>query len=442
MRVMLAACGMVTALGGVLLASTINPVRQDAPPTAPPVTPPTPTAPPSATPDDRFARTLPPGQALIDLVNSLKPSIVTLTVSDEDGIDVASSTAFLLTESLLITNHGALVEGVKARVTLATGQTIPVEQVVGEMKEVNLTLIAIKRPEHVKPESLKPLPLATRAAGEGDEFIVISASVDRDHAVARGKATKREHAPDLGDVVRAEVNFLPGSTAAPVLNGKGEVIGAAGFAKVGEKTERFIVPADRLLALRVSAEGGKPVTLAEYRDQFGGSAGRSRQPEEPIKLEATIVKREDGSLLIDDQYVVRGEGTEANPYKITWDLLYSAARVYRPREGKDKLPERITFLHDKWVEMPGYVAFPLMTNTSREILLMLNQWDGCCIGVPPTPYDAIEVTLVDEVTVEGGLNIFNYGTVRGKLKVDPYVVNKWLVGLYLMEDAKLALDDK
>ena len=29
----------------------------------------------------------------------------------------------------------------------------------------------------------------------------------------------------------------------------------------------------------------------------------------------------------------------------------------------------------------------------NEALVMLNQWDGCCIGVPPTPYDAVEVRL-------------------------------------------------
>ena len=32
---------------------------------------------------------------------------------------------------------------------------------------------------------------------------------------------------------------------------------------------------------------------------------------------------------------------------------------------------------------------------------------------------------------------FNYGAIEGRLKVEPYLVENWLVGLYLLEDAQL-----
>jgi hypothetical protein len=32
---------------------------------------------------------------------------------------------------------------------------------------------------------------------------------------------------------------------------------------------------------------------------------------------------------------------------------------------------------------------------------------------------------------------FNFGGVRGTLKVDPYLVENWLVGLYVMENAQM-----
>ena len=63
---------------------------------------------------------------------------------------------------------------------------------------------------------------------------------------------------------------------------------------------------------------------------------------------------------------------------------------------------------------------------------MLNQWDGCCIGVPPTPYDAIEATL-DKVAV-GDARFAVTGAVTGKFGVKPYIVGDWLVGLYTMEN--------
>jgi hypothetical protein len=92
-------------------------------------------------------------------------------------------------------------------------------------------------------------------------------------------------------------------------------------------------------------------------------------------------------------------------------------------------------LDGKWIEITGYVAFPLMVDAPDECLSMMNQWDGCCIGVPPTPYDAVEVRLTEPVS--GNARLTTYGTVRGRFKVDPHLVGGWLVGLYLMDETTL-----
>jgi hypothetical protein len=64
---------------------------------------------------------------------------------------------------------------------------------------------------------------------------------------------------------------------------------------------------------------------------------------------------------------------------------------------------------------------------------MQNPWDGCCLGVPPTPYDAIEVKLATMQRM--GNSPTGYGQVEGVFKVDPYIVSGWLLGLYLIENA-------
>ena len=88
------------------------------------------------------------------------------------------------------------------------------------------------------------------------------------------------------------------------------------------------------------------------------------------------------------------------------------------------------------MKISGYLAFPLVAPTSSECLVMLNQWDGCCIGVPPTPYDAVEIKLAKPM--QGWKrHTFNFGAVEGTLKVEPYLVENWLVGLYLMEGSTI-----
>ena len=171
------------------------------------------------------------------------------------------------------------------------------------------------------------------------------------------------------------------------------------------------------------------------------AAGAQFEPEIPFIANAEIIpskfiKLADGAISVDDAWTIRGEGTAEIPYEVSWEFLSSAQEDYMPRLGEKKLPARIAFLSGKRVKIGGYLAFPLVAPTSSECLLMLNQWDGCCIGIPPTPYDAVEVKLA--ASVKGWKrHTINFGSIEGTFKVEPYLVENWLVGLYMIEDAKL-----
>ena len=158
-----------------------------------------------------------------------------------------------------------------------------------------------------------------------------------------------------------------------------------------------------------------------------------------IIVPGNILRQADGSILADNKYLISGAGTMEDPYRVTWECLTSASQTYIPRLQQNNIPQRVAMLDGKWIRIEGYMAFPLMLQESSEILAMLNQWDGCCIGVPPTPYDAIEVKLAVPVK-PGRRHTYNFGTVTGKFKVDPYLVENWLVGLYQIESASLQSD--
>jgi hypothetical protein len=146
-------------------------------------------------------------------------------------------------------------------------------------------------------------------------------------------------------------------------------------------------------------------------------------------------RSEDGFLLLDERFPVKGDGTREKPYDLTWEMLVSASETYQPRMGKLRMPERIAMLDKRYVRITGYVAFPIMASAQNEMLSMRNMWDGCCIGVPPTPYDAIEVKLGQAAT--GKERFTSFGAVEGLFRVDPYVKGNWLLGLYLLEEASL-----
>lgn len=147
----------------------------------------------------------------------------------------------------------------------------------------------------------------------------------------------------------------------------------------------------------------------------------------------------DDALVADDTYTIRGSGTRDDPYRVSWELLASCGDAYRPSLGERNIPQRIAALDGAWIRIDGYVAFPLGGSESAELLVMLNQWDGCCIGIPPTPYDAIEATLVEPMAANQR-HAINFGTITGRLSVSPYLVENWLVGLYLMDDAEVRIE--
>lgn len=152
----------------------------------------------------------------------------------------------------------------------------------------------------------------------------------------------------------------------------------------------------------------------------------------------TIATQENGAFLVNDKHVIRGKGTAESPYEISWDLLTTAEHTFNPRGGSRKIPEGIAMLDGKIVRIKGFVAFPLYVQEPTEVLAMLNQWDGCCIGVPPTPYDAIEVRLAK--AIKGNDRFANSGVVEGTFGVKPYVTGNWLVGLYVIDGAVLKPD--
>jgi hypothetical protein len=153
-----------------------------------------------------------------------------------------------------------------------------------------------------------------------------------------------------------------------------------------------------------------------------------------------FARRADGSLLADARFPIRGKGTKSEPYVVSWELLVSAEEAFEPAKKRLHVPQRVAMLHDTIVTLEGYVAFPLMIPQPQELLLMMNQWDGCCIGIPPTPYDAVEVRLVQPA--KGDDRLAFSGSATGLFKVEPFVVKNpagdWLMSMYTISDATFA----
>ncbi len=142
----------------------------------------------------------------------------------------------------------------------------------------------------------------------------------------------------------------------------------------------------------------------------------------------------DGSFrVLSTGTTIVGKGTQDDPFVLDWITLRSIEQVFNPKKDMDELPDWLDILNERYVKIIGNTLVPVIATTTQELLVMQNPWDGCCIGIPPSPYDAIEVILNHDV--DFGSSAVGFGTVEGVFILDPYVVDGWVLGLYIIEDA-------
>ena len=143
----------------------------------------------------------------------------------------------------------------------------------------------------------------------------------------------------------------------------------------------------------------------------------------------------DGSTVLDQVYVVRGQGTAADPCLIGWDLLLSGAETFAPAAGKWELPERVRWLDGKQVQLKGFLTSPVRATKSDHLLLTWSALDACCLGGPPAPCQAVEVKLQTPLTLER--HVLIGVTVEGTFKLETRLQGGLGLSLYRLNDARV-----
>ena len=143
----------------------------------------------------------------------------------------------------------------------------------------------------------------------------------------------------------------------------------------------------------------------------------------------------DGAWLVDQLYVVRGQGTTNDPYVVTWDLLLSAAETYAPSAGSWELPKRLRWLDGKQLQIRGFLTSPTRANKSDHLLLTWSALDACCLGPPPNPCQAVEVKLESPITLDR--HVLIGVTVEGTFKLEPRVIGGLGLSLFRLDNARV-----
>jgi hypothetical protein len=297
-------------------------------------------------------------------------------------------------------------------------QTAPAQQTAPKADATTATASTLARPAEPTAAPVATVPAVSPAAKADEAQVPARPEQGEVAPVAAAPATVQHGSEEP----KAPASAATASTSALASPANATTAAAS---PTSQPAAQIVLPGSDSPFEQAIGAGGDPVTLAEHAVFKGDKS-----------IPSKALRKPDGSLLIDGRFVVTGAGTAAEPYVVPWDMIVSAQETFKPRLGMSKLPQRVTMLDGKHVKIAGFVAFPLTATSPKEVLVMLNQWDGCCIGTPPTPYDAVEVKLAAPATA--GQKVMTAGAVTGLFRVDPYEDGGWLLGLYLMEDAKLS----
>ncbi|MFG0306435.1 MAG: DUF3299 domain-containing protein [Phycisphaerales bacterium JB040] len=255
---------------------------------------------------------------------------------------------------------------------------------------------------------------------------------------AEGALVATEATEEPQTQIQSQTEIASDDVSAPVDEGAapgGDPFAAAARAYLGlddpDRAEPALAEADDG-ARDEDADASGSGAVADVSDAPAGEAVATEASEDAVP--ARVAVNEDGSLLIDGRVTIPGAGTAERPYVLDWPVLTAVGREYKPEKGMDELPEWLTALEGKRVRLTGHIVLPLVAKATDELLLTMNPWDGCCVGVPPTPYDALEVSLSEAVSMSGASM---YGAMEGTFRVEPYIVDGWLLGLYMLEEAEV-----
>ena len=196
---------------------------------------------------------------------------------------------------------------------------------------------------------------------------------------------------------------------------------------LNDTIETKIAPAPQ--ALQINAPTPTTATTQSIPPQQTQTATTTTAPP------TTLTRGSNNQIEVDGRYTILGSGTELDPYRVTWELLKSAYETMDLNGSRITPPKRLEMLNGTYVQISGYLAPPLWGQETKELLVLLNRWDGCCIGLPPTPFDCIEAQLSAPMKL-GAAHTISYGTIRGKFIVEPFKAGTFLIGLYRLEEAQ------
>ena len=370
--------------------------------------------------------------ALADLIEKVEPSCVRLDVTTPDGKAIGSG--FIVQNSdWVVTNHHVVAGAKQASVTLVDGTKIEVEGFLAYGVQRDVAVVKLK-----SDSKRKPLQLADKLPRKGDDVVAIGAPQGLSFTATQGIVSAIRDGKELaefgndaiGTWLQTSTPISPGSSGGPLLNLRGEVVGAnSGSLASGQNLNFAISAADiqsildtaaksKLRAL-ASIEPLKPARPTPRPRRPGGSASPDDPPPQPIACQLPFERKFSHRLRIakeEDEFdKVVWLRTDWMPLKHNHRGLTSCGLRVSVPFGEDTPPPAVL-----WEIGTTARSFAFLTDESRRFQLLAVGEDAAEASPPQhkgdiVPGGGVSEKLTKAVPLDYFLELIMAKEAKGRL---------------------------
>jgi hypothetical protein len=181
---------------------------------------------------------------LAELVQQIKPAVVSISTFDGNKNIIGRGTGFFLTSTIIVTNRHVIELASSAEIKTSDGETIDVQFIAGVNNDADIILLTIKPSRKLifLPKLAKAVPL------EGEEVFVLGNPRGLEWSVSTGIVSAIRSEGNKQKFIQITAPISPGSSGSPLVNMHGEIIGIATATVTGGQNLNLAIPTVEILS--------------------------------------------------------------------------------------------------------------------------------------------------------------------------------------------------
>ena len=204
------------------------------------------------------------GTGLTELVNEIRPAVVTVIVYDINQKVASIGSGFFIDKyGHLLTNYHVLDGRYKAEVRTADGNTYPIKHIVADNRAVDLVKVLVDIPR----KKFNWVKTADSLPSIAEQILVVGSPMGLDQTVSEGIVSSIRKIPSVGEFFQMSAPISPGSSGSPVINLQGQVVGIATFQMIRGQNLNFAVSAKSIRKLK-PVKAGMSMSLWTFNNSL------------------------------------------------------------------------------------------------------------------------------------------------------------------------------